>query len=80
MSNITLFQNKQVPTALRKDARGVSENKIVAQAGGSVPGKAREDLEAKSGTQVSIRANFIILASVSPRTRAANRKQINRHA
>jgi len=41
------------------DARGLPENKAVAQKGGSVAGKARKDLEKKSGKKVSTKENYL---------------------
>ncbi len=42
------------------DARGLPENKAVAQKGGSVAGKARKDLEKKSGKKVSTKENYLL--------------------
>lgn len=44
--------------AKNKNARGFSENKKAARAGGSVAGKARLDLEKKSGKNVISKENF----------------------
>jgi hypothetical protein len=44
--------------AKNKDARGFIENKKAARAGGSVAGKARLDLEKKSGKNVISKENF----------------------
>ena len=44
--------------AKNKNARGFSENKKAARAGGSVAGKARLDLEKKSGKSVVSKDNF----------------------
>ena len=41
------------------DAQGLDENKVVARKGGSVAGKARKDLEKKSGKKVSTKQNFL---------------------
>ncbi len=41
------------------DAQGLPENKVVAQKGGSVAGKARKDLEKKSGKKVSTKENYL---------------------
>jgi len=41
-----------------KDARGFIQNKDAAVQGGSVAGKARKDLEKRSGKKVSTRKNF----------------------
>ena len=44
--------------AKNKNARGFSKNKKAARAGGSVAGKARLDLEKKSGKNVISKENF----------------------
>ncbi len=44
--------------AKNKDAQGFAGNKIAAQEGGNVAGKARKDLEEKSGKKVSTRENY----------------------
>lgn len=46
--------------AKNKNAIGFSENKLVAQKGGSVAGKARKDLEQKSGKKVSTKQNYLL--------------------
>ena len=45
--------------ARNKDARGFDENKNVAKRGGAVAGKARKDLEKKSGKKVSAKDNYL---------------------
>jgi len=45
--------------AKNKNAQGLEDNKKVAQAGGGVAGKAREDLEQKSGKLVSTNDNYL---------------------
>ena len=45
--------------AKNKDAQGFIENKTVAREGGAVAGKARKDLELKSGKKVSIGKNYL---------------------
>ena len=45
--------------AKNKDIHGFDKNKLAAQAGGSVAGKARKDLEKKSGKKVSTKNNFL---------------------
>ena len=45
--------------AKNKDARGFIENKTVAREGGAVAGKARKDLETKSGKKVSTSKNYL---------------------
>jgi DNA-damage-inducible protein D len=47
--------------ATRKDAQGFEQNKTAAKAGGAVAGNARRELEAKSGTPVVSRANYLSL-------------------
>lgn len=42
-----------------KDPKGFVENKKVAKKGGSVAGKARKDLEAKTGKKVSTNKNYL---------------------
>jgi hypothetical protein len=42
-----------------KNAQGFNKNKQAAQEGGSVAGKARNDLEKKSGKKVSTRNNYL---------------------
>lgn len=44
--------------AKKKDARGFPQNKVAAQAGGTIAGNARRELEARSGTMVSTRENY----------------------
>lgn len=44
--------------AKNKDAQGFLENKAAAKAGGSVAGKARKDLEQKSGKKVISKENY----------------------
>ncbi len=44
--------------AKHRDARGFGENKTAAKEGGSVAGKARKDLEKKSGKTISTKTNF----------------------
>ena len=51
--------------AKNKNAVGFNENKAAAQAGGSVAGKARKDLEKKSGKKISTSKNYNINESPS---------------
>lgn len=46
--------------AISKDAQGFRQNKIAANKGGRVAGKAREDLEKKSGRKVLTRNNYLL--------------------
>ncbi len=45
--------------AKNKNARGFDENKTASQKGGGVAGKARKDLENKSGKKVSTKNNYL---------------------
>ncbi|MCK4744944.1 Bro-N domain-containing protein [Candidatus Parcubacteria bacterium] len=45
--------------AKNKNAQGFNENKDASKKGGSVAGKARKDLEKKSGKKVSTRENYL---------------------
>jgi hypothetical protein len=45
--------------ARNKNAQGFGQNKEVARQGGSVAGKARKDLEQKSGKKVSTAKNYL---------------------
>lgn len=45
--------------AKRKDAQGFHENRSAAKEGGTVAGNARKELEAKSGTPVVSRSNYL---------------------
>jgi len=45
--------------ARNTDAQGFDENKDAARKGGEVAGKAREDLETKSGKKVSTKENYL---------------------
>lgn len=42
-----------------KNAQGFCENKLAAKEGGSVAGKARKDLEKRSGKKISSRENYL---------------------
>jgi DNA-damage-inducible protein D len=44
-----------------RDARGFPENKQAAQAGGTVAGNARRELERKSGRRVVTSENYLAL-------------------
>ena len=45
--------------AINKNAAGFEENKKVANQGGDVAGKARKDLEQKSGNKISTKENYL---------------------
>ena len=55
--------------ARNRDALGFGENKTAAQAGGSVAGEARRDLERKSGRKVSTRENYLGLTQSAAKER-----------
>ncbi|MDP3900047.1 MAG: Bro-N domain-containing protein [bacterium] len=54
-----LGEASTIEIAKNKDTMGFDKNKLAAQAGGSVAGKARKDLEKKSGKKVSTKDNFL---------------------
>jgi hypothetical protein len=54
--------------AKKKGAQGFPENKQASRAGGTIAGNARRELESKSGTKVSTKANFKELPEVKTRT------------
>lgn len=56
--------------AKRKDAQGFPENRNAAREGGTVAGNARKELEAKSGTPVVSRQNYLGLPGANPTERA----------
>jgi len=56
-----LGEASTIEIAKNKNAQGFVENKIVARKGGSVAGKARKDLEMKSGKKVSTSKNYLSL-------------------
>ncbi len=43
-----------------KDAKGFHQNKAAAQEGGDVAGKARRDLEARTGKRIVSRQNYLL--------------------
>ncbi len=45
--------------AIQQNTQGFQENKEAAQAGGTVAGNARKELEAKSGRKVVSSSNFL---------------------
>jgi prophage antirepressor-like protein len=57
--------------AKRKDAQGFPENRNAAREGGTVAGNARKELEAKSGTPVVSRENYLGLPGANLTERAA---------
>ena len=55
-----------------KNAQGFDENRETAQAGGSVAGKARRDLESKTGKRVSARSNYLQTPEIQKRIKSKN--------
>ena len=53
--------------AKKRDAQGFLQNQTAAQAGGTVAGNARKELEAQSGTKISTPANFKALTESPPK-------------
>ncbi len=51
--------------ARNKDSQGFKKNKKAAKAGGRVAGKAREDLEKKSGKKIVNSKNYLLLGKKS---------------
>jgi DNA-damage-inducible protein D len=47
-----------LPKLLKKNAQGFVENQKAAKESGSVAGKARKDLEEKSGKKIMSKENF----------------------
>lgn len=61
--------------ARNRDAQGFPENRKAAKAGGNVAGKARRDLEAKSGKKVVTSKNYLSLTQgEAKRKRVAGKK------
>ncbi len=58
--------------ARRKDAQGFDDNRHAAKEGGAIAGNARKDLEAKSGSPVVSRANFLELPGTESIPRPQN--------
>ena len=57
--------------AKNRDAQGFPQNKKVAQQGGEVAGKARKDVEQKSGKKVVSKENFLGLEGKNPKRLAS---------
>jgi prophage antirepressor-like protein len=64
--------------AKNKHAKGFIENKIAAKLGGEVAGKAREDLEEKSGEKVVSKENYLIETERSKRLKNKKKIQIEK--
>jgi hypothetical protein len=50
--------------AKNKNAKGFVENHKAAKAGGSVAGKARKDLELKSGKKIVSKVNYLQIGEI----------------
>ena len=55
-----------------KDAQGFDQNRRTARAGGSVAGKARRDLESKTGKKVSTKGNYLQTPESQKRLKSRN--------
>ena len=60
--------------ARNKDAQGYVENRNAAEAGGAVAGRARRDLEKKSGKRVASQENYKALPEAVARKRLKNKE------
>jgi hypothetical protein len=60
--------------ARNKDAQGYVENRNAAEAGGAVAGRARRDLEKKSGKRVASTENYKALPEAMARKRLKNKE------
>ncbi len=60
--------------ARNRDAQGFPQNKQAANAGGSVAGNARLELEKKSGRKVVTRENYLALAQSAKKAKQLPRK------
>jgi hypothetical protein len=64
--------------ARNRDALGFNENTTAAQAGGSVAGDARLDLERKSGRKVSTRDNYLALTQSAAKEQRKQLKDVSK--
>ena len=55
-----------------KDAQGFDENRRTARSGGSVAGKARKDLEGKTGKRISTKENYLQTPESQKRLKSRN--------
>jgi hypothetical protein len=60
--------------ARNKDAQGYVENCTAAVEGGSVAGRARRDLEKKSGKRIASKANYKQLPEAAARKKVTKEK------
>ena len=65
--------------ARSRDSRGFGENKVAARQGGSVAGRARRELEKKTGRKVVTSENYLALAPARPSRRRPVRKKTGTH-
>jgi hypothetical protein len=66
--------------ARNRDAQGFSENKEAARSGGAVAGKARKDLEMKSGRKVVTRENYLALTQSTRKKERVAAKPVKKRA
>lgn len=64
--------------ARNRDAQGFPQNKQAANAGGTVAGNARLELEMKSGRKVVTRENYLALAQSTEKARRLKRRAVAR--
>lgn len=66
--------------ARNRDAKGFPQNKKAARAGGEVAGKARKDLEVKSGRKVVTSANYLALTQAARKQERLSGKAVKKRA
>ena len=66
--------------ARNRDAQGFPQNKQAARAGGNVAGKARKDLETKSGRKVVTNENYLALTQSSKKDQRLSAKPVKKRA
>ena len=66
--------------ARNRDAQGFPQNKEAARAGGNVAGKARKDLETKSGRKVVTNENYLALTQATKKEQRLSAKRVKKGA
>jgi len=66
--------------ARNRDAQGFPQNKEAARAGGNVAGKARKDLETKSGRKVVTNENYLALTQATKKEQRLSAKPVKKRA
>jgi DNA-damage-inducible protein D len=66
--------------ARNRDAQGFPQNKQAARAGGNVAGKARKDLETKSGRKVVTNENYLALTQSTKKEQRLSSKPVKKRA